>query len=556
MIYLPEGHDSLESFLCSLEQEVDCLPVTTILDGEQSDTLNLTNTARKLSRAESEMGQLTMHQSSETSEISTENTQKCIEGELMSFQVDFLASPFLQQGREWARTIQGTCGPQQLSALGRYDQESAGWRTFQDSFLLDTSEQLLEIFPKAGLVLDGVLYPQPNWERNISVIDSGLWLTPSATNISERSEEAIERRKEYRESIGRKTVPPGGLAEQVQYGEPTVDMFPTPSSSLAGEGDVLDKLVDKDGNEPQPNQRAYNSETGKHVQVNLNRAVKLWPTPRAVMPDNLSSNPVINVNGRIVRASGENFGINLQDAVKLFPTPSTQEIEHPDIEVTETGRRKHKDPNAKYPDNSINLADTVKMFPTPTASERSGINPNTGNGAGLSKTVKLWPTPDASQRGTRKPESLQRRLDEGHPIDLEDAVNTYPTPTARDWKDTRGMAFEGINPDGSRRDRTDLLSTRIYSTEKKEGKLNPDWVELLMGWPLGWTSLTPMSEVVFRGWDAGWEDGVPRVDVNIEERANRLKAIGNGQVPQCMAMAWVLLTYDLFTPQTAAANRQ
>lgn len=47
----------------------------------------------------------------------------------------------------------------------------------------------------------------------------------------------------------------------------------------------------------------------------------LWPTPRAVMPDNLGSNPIINERGRIVRASGEDFALNLRDAVRLWPTP-------------------------------------------------------------------------------------------------------------------------------------------------------------------------------------------------------------------------------------------
>ena len=62
------------------------------------------------------------------------------------------------------------------------------------------------------------------------VSDSGLWLTPSASMRENRSEEAMKHRVEYRKSIGRTTVPPGNLAEQVQYGEPTTDMkmYPTP----------------------------------------------------------------------------------------------------------------------------------------------------------------------------------------------------------------------------------------------------------------------------------------------------------------------------------------
>ncbi len=54
----------------------------------------------------------------------------------------------------------------------------------------------------------------------------------------------------------------------------------------------------------------------------LATAVKLWPTPRAVMPDNLKSSPVINKKGRIVRKTGQDFAINLRDAVNLWPTPT------------------------------------------------------------------------------------------------------------------------------------------------------------------------------------------------------------------------------------------
>lgn len=34
-----------------------------------------------------------------------------------------------------------------------------------------------------------------------------------------------------------------------------------------------------------------------------------------------------------------------------------------------------------------------RLWPTPTSTERSGINPNTGRGAGLTHAVSLWPTP-------------------------------------------------------------------------------------------------------------------------------------------------------------------
>ncbi|KPG94781.1 hypothetical protein AK821_18410 [Pseudomonas sp. RIT-PI-r] len=32
------------------------------------------------------------------------------------------------------------------------------------------------------------------------------------------------------------------------------------------------------------------------------------------------------------------------------------------------------------------------------------------------------------------------------------------------------------------------------------GQLNPEWVEWLMGWPIGWTELKPLAMDKFREW--------------------------------------------------------
>jgi hypothetical protein len=59
---------------------------------------------------------------------------------------------------------------------------------------------------------------------SIALADQILFQTPTATEIPMRSKEAMEKRKKYRESIGRKTVPPGNLLEQIQM------MYPTPKA--------------------------------------------------------------------------------------------------------------------------------------------------------------------------------------------------------------------------------------------------------------------------------------------------------------------------------------
>lgn len=66
-------------------------------------------------------------------------------------------------------------------------------------------------------------------------------------------------------------------------------------------------------------------------------------------------------------------------------------------------------------------------------------------------------------------------------------------------------------------------------------QLNPDWVEWLMGWPVGWTDITRD--------ECDWRDiSNDPSDIHIattrrDNRPARIKAIGNGQVPLCAAVA-------------------
>jgi len=117
------------------------------------------------------------------------------------------------------------CGEKWQGLLARYDQDLHLWRTVQCSLLEDLNESL-QTLPQWGMTVGGELYLLPTLVQTINENEFGLWLTPTATNISGRSQEAMEYRIKWRESLGRKTVPPGNLAEQVMMsGEiPCVDM--------------------------------------------------------------------------------------------------------------------------------------------------------------------------------------------------------------------------------------------------------------------------------------------------------------------------------------------
>ena len=126
----------------------------------------------------------------------------------------------------------------------------------------------------------------------------------------------------------------------------------------------------------------------------------------------------------------------------------------------------------------------------------------------------------------------------------------WPTPSARDWKDTPGMTAQ--RKDG--KSRNDQLARRVYSEENTPaggGNLNPDWVTWCMGWPLGWDQLSPLSPTAIQDWrdktvsGSWWQEepeGVPRVTKQGEQRKARLMALGNGQVPATAVLAWNVLS--------------
>jgi len=65
-------------------------------------------------------------------------------------------------------------------------------------------------------------------------------------------------------------------------------------------------------------------------------------------------------------------------------------------------------------------------------------------------------------------------------------VVKWPTPTAQDAANNGGPSQHERN--------SKPLNAAVG------GSLNPTWVEWLMGWPIGWTSLRPLATDRFRQW--------------------------------------------------------
>lgn len=106
---------------------------------------------------------------------------------------------------------------------------------------------------------------------------------------------------------------------------------------------------------------------------------------------------------------------------------------------------------------------------------------------GLAK-FNLWPTPLASDARHGGPNA---RGTKGG-FHLSAMVTKVPTPTVNDADNS------SLPP--SQQNRDNLPGYLLRSGEKVGGQLNPNWVEWLMGWPIGWTDLKPLEMDKFQKW--------------------------------------------------------
>jgi len=206
------------------------------------------------------------------------------------------------------------------------------------------------------------------------------------------------------------------------------------------------------------------------------------------------------------------------------------------------------------------------VWPTPLTTDSKN---NGGAGQRARNTAQLncavlgesttWPTPLSSPWKGASGRSLK-----GEEVDLPQAVRTYMTPTV---KTATGQQYtydagDHTKPRLALCGQIQVMEETGTCLETGRNKLNPDWVEWLMGWPIGYTALDPLPRTGptwrrrkvwwratrnSRWWaqdpanDPQTSQQIPRVVTSIPHRIPRLKCIGNGQVPLVAAVAWLTL---------------
>lgn len=205
-------------------------------------------------------------------------------------------------------------------------------------------------------------------------------------------------------------------------------------------------------------------------------ATSLWASTRCYLTWKAQATPA---GATLYRLSPQMPRTDETDA-GLWPTATTQD--NPQVR----GQGKTIGTN-----RGTTLGGAVRMWPTPDASDRGPrsadlvVNQSTvqrrdsgqKRGIDLQTAAKMWPTPIASEAKTNKdirPTGKSNSLTAA----VMDQQKMYPTPAHRDYK---GMSGKGRQE--RKGNPKDTLPNAVG------GSLNPNWVEWLMGYPVGYTDL-------------------------------------------------------------------
>lgn len=115
---------------------------------------------------------------------------------------------------------------------------------------------------------------------------------------------------------------------------------------------------------------------------------------------------------------------------------------------------------------------------------------------GLDKYLETWP-----RWGTMRSGVCWERLTPEH---LTSVTESGSLPgDGRLWMTPK--ASDGIFATPSTTGRTRRMSTHLgtqmkFSVPENGGRPNPDWIEWLMGWPIGWTASQPLETDKYRQW--------------------------------------------------------
>lgn len=175
------------------------------------------------------------------------------------------------------------------------------------------------------------------------------------------------------------------------------------------------------------------------------------------------------------------------------------------------------------------------MWPAPKGSPigpdfaRAGREGSGGDDLVTAVARNMFPMPTKSMMTAADMELARFAGNDPRRPSYSDATRLFPTPNATDG--TKSPKFyKGGNPSLPCAIEMSTCDRDANGSKVGSGQLNPDWVEWLMGFPVGWTDLECDDPVHY---NISVEPDIPRVATGKKARCNRLQCLGNAVVPQC-----------------------
>ena len=413
---------------------------------------------------------------------------------LMSYREVFLVRTSLQQEKVSELKVSGQeCGEKWRGSFVKWDQDSSLWRTHQCSLLGDL-EPFSETWPQWGLMRNGECWEQQTLEQTIRGTGYGL-----------------------------------------------EERLPTPTAS---------------DYKNQPTSASWKAKGAINYKLSNPEIQAKWPTPTATDYMGAKQNGIESRNGRYVWTSlttGVKFGAKLTDAVNLevkkkFPTPKLSDykdrgnMSNPSIQ-----RRAAK---GKQMDLSMVAHPTSGQLNPTWVEKLMGWPADWTCIDNISHTkMMFWIMGfyDDKERCTNQilqmlrqgnvSKEIQQQI--GRPVCiLETSVLLtqlceYSNRPNEAWVFFSCQKILEDEMRGLRSQQETSSSSHRSEYQEQFGKQHSDTMQALS------------RLLAYDGKEAwknnSWEDAIPRVGKNIIARMERIKAIGNGQVPLCAATAWRIL---------------
>ncbi len=381
----------------------------------------------------------------------------------------------------------------------KFDPDTCSWRTHGclfDEVLPESSVSL----PQWGLMRDGVCWELSTSAQTTSESAPGLWPTPTATLGSNGGAITPQKAREG-----------GTLIEAVSN-----RMWPTPHG------------FSPDGR--------TNGPSGNELGRAVNRS--LWPTPKS--SDHRS--------GMASRTGGRRS--NLNDAAAMFPTPTATNTKANHMRGADKGKpresRSYRPMDGDRSDDPIggSLNPTWVCLLMGWPKDWAGLNPISH----IQYLQWIMGFSDGQETRTREALRIMRRGHVAEEVSREIGRSVSVHEAA--------LLLAEVCEHANRLDEArvfvacaEALEAEVRGVRIHEGASGTSHQPEHQGQQARehTDSLQALSRLLAHygkeAWQSdSWENAVPRVLSGAADRVDQLRALGNGQVPQCMAEAWRRLT--------------